>query len=144
VYQVSFITRILRDAARSTKHKNAYLILDLRLLVSHSSFLPSDLNYITTSGSFVYLLMDLQGPGRIFLAIIIIIIIIIIVCSALLIKHKTQTGSLGIRAPCTVYLQCRHMYTCTHVHTLCAPQLTQFTLTTFSCFVYILVSGDSL
>jgi hypothetical protein len=33
---------------------------------------------------------------------------------------------LDIRAPCTVYVQYRHTYTCTHVHTLCTTNNTVY------------------
>jgi len=43
---------------------NTYWVLDFGLLLLNSLFLPLDLSYITTPGTFLYLLMVLQGPGR--------------------------------------------------------------------------------
>jgi len=118
--------------------------LDLGLLASNSPHLLSGLRYITTAGSCLYLLMDFKVPVELSLhLLLLLLLLLVILCSVSTFLEHKQLEILDTRAPCTVYLQHRHTYTCTHVHTLCAPQITQFIVTTFSCSVQIFLPAET-
>jgi hypothetical protein len=72
------------------------------------------------AGSFLYLLMDFKVPVELslhLLLLLLLLLLLVILCYASTFLEHKQLDILDIRAPCTVYLQHRHMYTCTH--TMC-------------------------